>query len=393
MIKVPVDHKKVARIALLIRWCVRAAKTLMVSLLIALILLEGGSYTLISFAPAAIPTQVIEDYRKRPNWSEETAAFRRELQNFRDYRYESFIGWRSDKRTGRMLNIDDAGSRITQFNTARTPTSVFDFYGGSTIWGYGVSDANTVPSHFARIAQTVLARNFGEQAYNSRQELNLLLNNLVGGRIGNVVVFFDGANDVWGECQSANGPFGDSRTGIIRAVLARISEDGQMRNLATDLTIQNKIALILPNTAALVERFTGRQLGREVYLNLNQNRSNACRDADIANLVAENLVRNWEAASLIANHYNAKFFAILQPLPYTADVRQPYYGKDFDDLVKAIYPLIKARAEGFSWFIDGTSWLNGRSDLYIDACCHLNKKGNEIIAERIFRRTFSPGMK
>jgi hypothetical protein len=182
-------------------------------------------------------------------------------------------------------------------------------------------------------------------------------------------------------------------TGPIRSVLTRIGQDGQIRNLAADLTIRNKIALILPNTTALIRRLTGRQLGRDVYLNLNQNSSNVCRDPETANLLAENLVRNWEAASLVANQHKAKFFAILQPLPYTTEIRQPYYRQSYDETIKAVYPLIKAKAEGFSWFVDGTSWLNGRTDLYIDECCHLNEKGNELIAEHIFRRTVSSGSK
>jgi len=292
-----------------------------------------------------------------------------------------------------MLNVDDEGNRITDNNTGSTPTTVFDFYGGSTMWGFGVSDANTIPSRFARFSKTILARNFGQQAYVSRQELNYLLTNVVRGRIGNVVVFYDGNNDAFWECQSVNGPFGDAMTGPIRSVLTRIGQDGQIRNLAADLTIRNKIALILPNTTALIERLTGRHLGRDVYFKLYQNSSNVCRDPAIANLVAENLVRNWETASLIANQHKATFFAILQSSPYTADIRQPYYDPSHDEIIKAVYPLIKAKAEGFSWFIDGTSWLNDRTDLSIDFCCHLNAKGNALIAENIFRRTFSSGSK
>ncbi len=385
MIVEPFDHKNVDREGLLIR-CFRTAQLLMMSLLIALILLEGGSYTLRSFLPSAVPAP--EHYRRIPqNWSEDTPQFLTEFDDSRaglieDQGYEPFIGWRGNKTVGRMLNIDDEGNRVTDnsTNTSSTPTIV-DFYGGSTMWGFGVSDANTVPSRFARLSNTILARNFGEVAYNSRQELNYMLNNVVRGRIGNVVVFFDGINDVDTGCDSANGPFGDFETAIIRSVLALIGPGGRIRNLAAGLGIRNKIALILPNTTALIERLTGRQFGREVDFHLN-NSTNICGDPEIANLVAENLVRNWEAASLIANRHKATFFAILQPHP---DVAAYYSRLQFDEIKKAVYPLIKAKAERFSWFIDGTSWLKGRTDVYIDNCCHLNEKGNELIAEHIFQ--------
>jgi hypothetical protein len=332
------------------------------SLLIALILLEGGSYTLRTFVLSATPDKASENYQKNPNWSEETAAFgleSEESEGFRPSGYASFIGWRSSKRTGRMLNIDDEGNRITS-NNSDFPISVFDFYGGSTTWGWGVSDANTIPSRFARIAKKIFARNFGQQAYNSRQELNYLLNNVVRGQIGDVVIFYDGINDVVSECWSENGPFGDTRTGIIRTILSQIRQDGQIRNLAANLGIRNKIALLLPNTTAVVERLTGRQLGRDVYLKMSQNSGDACRDPEIADLVAENMVRNWETASLIAKHHKATFYAILQPFP-TAESDRPTYHQPHEEQLRAVYPLIKAKTQGFSWFIDGTSWLNGRT--------------------------------
>jgi hypothetical protein len=386
MIKESLDHKNVDRVGLHIK-CFKAAELLVMSLLIALILLEGGSYTLRSLLLSADPAP--EHYRLvQKNWSEDTAKFLTEFDDSRagliEYQvYEPFIGWRSNKTAGQMLNIDNEGNRITDnsTNTSSTATTV-DFYGGSTMWGYGVSDANTVPSRFARLSNTILARNFGEVAYNSRQELNYFLNNVVRGRIGNVVVFFDGINDVDADCDSANDPFGDFETGTIRSVLALIGPGGRIRNLATGLGIRNKIALILPNTTALVERLTGRQFGREVDFHV-KNSTDICGDPEIANLVAENLVRNWEAASLIANRHNATFFAILQPHPDVAEM--PYSTHWFDEIKQAVYPLIKAKAERFSWFIDGTRWLNGRTDVYIDNCCHLNEKGNELIAEHIFR--------
>jgi len=357
------------------------------SLLIALILLELGSYTLSTFVLSDVRAKAIADYQKYPNWSEETAAFFFEAEESEDFLipqgYESFIGWRGSKRAERIVNIDDEGNRITD-NNSSSPKSIFDFYGGSTTWGWGVSDANTIPSRFARITKTISARNFGERAYNSRQELNYLLNNVVGGQIGDVVIFYDGINDVSFECRSDNGPFGDASTGIIRSILSQIRQDGQIRNLAAKLGIRNKIALLLPNTTALVERLTGRRLGRDVYLNLNLNSGNACHDPAIANLVAENTVRNWETASLIANRHKATFFAILQPYP-TAQNGQPYYHQPHEEELRVVYPLIKAKAQGFSWFIDGTNWLNGRADLYVDNCCHLNENGNGLIAERIFQ--------
>jgi hypothetical protein len=391
------DHKSSGRTPLPVRF-IRAAEFVTLSLLIALILLEGGSYVLRIFLPSAVPTPVdffhnnlnqqmqeIRDYpKKNANWSEETVEFYSELENTQVQPYESFIGWRTNKRAGRTVNIDDEGNRLTANKPGSVSPTVYDFYGGSTMWGFGVSDANTIPSRFAQLSNAVFARNFAQQGYNSRQELNYFLNNIVHGRIGNTVVFFDGINDVNSGCDSGNGPFGDYETGEIRSMLAMIGPGGRIRNLASNLGIRNKIAIVLPNTTALIERLTGHELMRDINMHLDD-RINACVDPEIANFVAENLVHNWEAASLIASQNKATFFAILQPYPDASEMPR-YRMMAFDDVKKAIYLSIKAKAGRFNWFVDGTNWLAGRTDLNIDDCCHLNAKGNELIAERIFQQ-------
>lgn len=371
----------------------RIAQFFLMSLLAALILLEAGSYGILLVLPnkATFSAQG-EDFRKHENWSHETVQFLLEYHQLPKSHFESFVGWRSgEKVTGRILNIDDEGNRITINRSAQGTETVFDFYGGSTIWGYGVSDANTIPSQFARINKNSFARNFGEQGYVSRQELNHLLNNIVQRRIGDVVIFYDGWNDVIHECRHANGPFGDAFSGTARSLVAQIDQKGLVHNLAATIGIRNKIAFTLPNTTTLVEWLTGKRLGRNVYLKLDNDLSDACRDPKVADLVAENLVRNWETAALIAKNNNAKFFAVLQPNLHTSNTAQPYDGvvpaPDDQKKINAVYPLIKKKALAHSWFVDGTAWLDGRSDLFIDTDCHVNENGNEIIAARLFVAT------
>jgi hypothetical protein len=358
-----------------------------VSFVVALAGLELVSFVVLS--AMAMFGGKFNDPKNRPNWTEETVEFNRELQSFGHYLYEPFIGWRSEPKSGVALNIDENGNRVTANINNDNSSSVYDFYGGSTTWGFGVADASTVPSLFARLSNSVFARNFGEQAYNSRQELNYFLNNVTLGKIGNVVIFYDGENDAFNSCFASSDPFGDARGGVIRSVMMRVADDGRIRNLSEDFTIKNAVGLILPNTGYLISLLTGKPMAG-VSLNLPKiGGTDICRDPFFADLVAENVVTNWKAAKLIADAHGAAFFAILQPLPYTSDVRQPYNAPMIDETVKAVYPLIKAKAGNFGWFVDGTAWLNGRSDLYTDEFGHVTKAGNQIVAEQIFRRVYS----
>ena len=86
------------------------------------------------------------------------------------------------------------------------------------MWGHSVSDKSTIPSLVSKILK-LDAVNYGEQAYNSRQELNLLLDNLENIKKGDVVVFYDGVNDVFHNCRSYNSPNGHAREFYIQAAL------------------------------------------------------------------------------------------------------------------------------------------------------------------------------
>lgn len=81
------------------------------------------------------------------------------------------------------------------------PLRVFVF-GGSTTFGYGVPDWETIPAHLERAlqkkfpARAVEVKNYGRAYYFSSQELALFLALLRAGERPEVAVFIDGLNDV-----------------------------------------------------------------------------------------------------------------------------------------------------------------------------------------------------
>ena len=62
-----------------------------------------------------------------------------------NYSYDPFVGWKIDKFKSDFINIDQNGKRIVnlkyndKFNTIH-------FFGGSSIWGVGSSDSDSIPS-------------------------------------------------------------------------------------------------------------------------------------------------------------------------------------------------------------------------------------------------------
>jgi hypothetical protein len=105
---------------------------------------------------------------------------------------------------GQYVNIDTGLRRVTPQAPATSPsvTRVF-FFGGSTMWGSFQRDDHTIAAEAARRLQAgakpgtqVEVTNFGEVGWVSTQELLELMLQLRAGNRPDVVVFYDGINDV-----------------------------------------------------------------------------------------------------------------------------------------------------------------------------------------------------
>ena len=116
---------------------------------------------------------------------------------------DPFIGWRfSDDYVfeSTTVNIAD-GARATSPSplAAEDPLDVW-FFGGSTIYGSGQRDEATIPSWVVRLAAdtgtAIRATNFGHPAYANWQQVQLLEHHLTRGGRPDVVIFYDGFNDL-----------------------------------------------------------------------------------------------------------------------------------------------------------------------------------------------------
>ena len=117
---------------------------------------------------------------------------------------EPFTMFRETARTGRYVNVSDDGYRVIEgqrpWPPAQEVTNVFVF-GGSTTFGYGIADSETVPSRLQaallrRTSGTDLAvYHFGRGYYYSTQERILFEQLLTGGVDIDVALFIDGANE------------------------------------------------------------------------------------------------------------------------------------------------------------------------------------------------------
>lgn len=133
----------------------------------------------------------------------EVRALLRETWN-RPMRWAPFVGSREGRFEGRFVNVHRTGFRLSRGQGPWPPDparpSVFVF-GGSTTFGYGVADDETIVSalqdyldqHLPSLR--VACYNFGRGAYYSSNERILFHELLGGGLVPRVAVFVDGLNE------------------------------------------------------------------------------------------------------------------------------------------------------------------------------------------------------
>lgn len=113
--------------------------------------------------------------------------------------YEPYTIWDRRYHPGDLVNIDHEGIRRTTNNSDAGDSLKIWVFGGSTVWGEGAPDDETIPSHLARLMNDwgvdTTVRNLGERGYVSTQEVVFLYRELQAGKRPDVVVFYDGIND------------------------------------------------------------------------------------------------------------------------------------------------------------------------------------------------------
>ena len=145
-----------------------------------------------TFDPAQQPA-----FRNAP-WSAAMLSEQDDLPGVKD----SFLGYRLDSMTGQYTNVL-RGERVSyQPSAGPRPLSIW-FFGGSALFGDGQRDQHTIPSEFARIAESagipVRVHNFGRPAVAMWQEVELFEQLVAAGKKPDLVVFYDGFNDLVGQ--------------------------------------------------------------------------------------------------------------------------------------------------------------------------------------------------
>ncbi len=265
---------------------------------------------------------------------------------------------------GKYINIEN-NLRVTKFQPLQYKNTIHIF-GGSAIFGGEVPDYNTIPSFLqnklndANIIYKV--KNYGVSSIITKQQYERL-KNMAEITKGDIVIFYDGANDILQKIY-----FGNKEGWIIGGnekkeffwikILRKVSKNSYFFSY-----IDNKITALLP----MQTDFANESM---VYLN---------EISDAKKYVEEK---------------NAKFYHFLQPVLFEKENKNEYEKKlltirsiipdGLENVFNKAYPIFKEQLKKKDYSHDLTrSFDNTEKSVYLD-WCHVNHIGNEIIANKIF---------
>jgi len=310
----------------------------------------------------------LPNYRGAP-W---VTTFYKEYKKSFEVEYRDYFVWRRKPFSGETVNVGSDGRRLSYQPESPVTATVFAFYGGSTMWGDGNRDQDTIPSVFARQNQ-VAVRNNGEGGYIARQSLAWLVNEYIlekdAGR--KVVIFYDGVNDVVQMCWRENSGIStyhekENQEKIAGAYNFWIFNFRPVKDYIDDLR-EDLGKLSAPKTAF-----------------------NCAESADRAREVARTLIETWSQARFLAEAHGDAFVAVLQPVAYVGSPNLSHLPDVTKDRLmhapeyRAVYSEIRSMVRDYPGlhFLDLTDAYDGDEYYYVDYC-HVSPNAHEVLVKKL----------
>jgi len=315
-----------------------------------------------------------------PNYKDDPEAARlhfTEYDNITKGYYESYYVWRRPAMAYETINVSEDGLRRTVKPEDAEPSATVAFFGGSTMWGTGASDDGTIPSFFAKAMPSYEAINFGETGYTAHQSMNLFLRRLFEGFRPEVVVSYDGVNDVWNKCRREHTPYSHNREYEMRTILKEGSADNPE---SFGFLVQPLINFAGKVSRTLASRSASS--GATSPYDCDEN-------PEKAEQVARFLLADWKVMKMLVEGYGGTFIPILQPQAYGSKTNLDHLdlSESLGRQYEAVYPKIiellpREFPELQGMFADLRQALDHDDYFYID-WCHLSPNGNEIMAKEM----------
>lgn len=316
----------------------------------------------------------------------------------RSYAYEPLTQFKERPFQGRFVNVSEAGFRVSKNQGPWPPDgenyNIFVF-GGSTAFGYGVPDDQTIASYLQDYLCDVTPKrvrvyNFGRSSYISTQERVLFEQLLLAGFVPSMALFVDGLNEF-------AFPDWPAETDRLRAVFDAKPNALDRWRFVDDLPM-TRLAHFLRRTA--VGAFTRRpQVVPENVQPVAAFDDGKYHNPAVIAAVIERYFENKRLIETVAQGCGTKAVFVWQPIPlYKYDLAyHPFAAGDFGTNFFARYGYTyvehrvheKPPGENFLWCADIQESLS--EPLYVDKV-HYTAKMSRLIATTIGTQIIERGL-
>lgn len=280
------------------------------------------------------------------------------------WEYEPWLGFKEKARTSQYVNVTQEGIRKNSeqdFSYKQLQNSIW-FFGGSTTFGYGVADNETIPANLERMIGTKVV-NLGRGFYYSRQENFYMVNLLVAGFRPDKILFLDGINE---RCD----------IGVYQAQMERLFQKAQLLYSWDYMEAVKPILVGMKKIDVVFDR-------GEIHKAFSTDHCDFYGTKQSLSSVLNTILIERQA---ICDAFNIRCITYLQPFP-------GMHGNHFDSVslkeelksyFREKYNLLNPTftARGAISLVKALDNLQGHA--YVDDV-HYNAKANEAIASEIFR--------
>ena len=308
----------------------------------------------------------------------------REFSLSRPVLYHDYVIWRRSSFSGQFININRDGIRLTPGAECSANSYKVFAFGGSTMWGTGSPDWATIPAYLQADLNAlkhgpVCVMNFGESAYVSMQGMIALEEQLQLGNVPDLVIFYDGVNDVYAAYQS-----GRPTHQNFNDIAAKL-HNGRSSSSSFVAWIESS------NLFQLYKRLVT-ELRKEPPKELVTYKTMGVDTATLSDAVVQKYLRNYQIVDALARKYGFKFAFFWQPVISIGD--KPLTSEEQDmkkqmdpaliELYEAVYRRVQRVANEYENLYYIAEMFNSLdSGIWIDYA-HVTPVGNRLIAEKIF---------
>lgn len=294
----------------------------------------------------------------------------REFHGSDHAQYYPYTIWRNVPFNGSLLKVSAEGLRHTPGAICEPGAYTVFVFGGSTMWGHGAPDWGTIPAYLQaglqeQLDSPVCVVNFGQKGYVSTQGMVELSLQLQQGYIPDLVIFYDGSNDLAAASDQTGITFPHLQLHQIKTRYEHPLVSWAMESYLIKFTFRLKAALPEITTPdALAAQMAATYLG------------------------------NYHLVSALAKEYKFEFAFFLQPVILATEKPLTPYEKTilatsiqaYEPLYQSAYTTIQSQTLPHLFYL-GDVFDGVAQEIFVDFV-HITPEGNQLVAEAMLHALF-----